>query len=84
MEESLAPGEMRLAYTCQFAGDEALSREAARRCCEALQRKAKERRRDELQAAIRSAERDGDQPRLADLLRTKAKLAAELAQRGQP
>ncbi|HXJ94486.1 MAG TPA: DNA primase [Terriglobia bacterium] len=81
LEESLTPAEQRLAYDCQFADAEPLSREAAARCCDALRRKKMERERDEIQTAIRAAEQAGDQGRLAELLRTKSKLASQIAQR---
>jgi DNA primase len=81
LEEFLTPGEQRLAYDCQFADAEPLSREAAVRCCEALRRKKMERERDEIQTAIRAAEQAGDVGRLAELLRTKSKLSSQIAQR---
>jgi len=84
LEESLTPAEQRLAYDCQFADAEPLSREAAVRCCQALHRKKLERERDAIQTAIRVAEAAGDGGRLAELLRTKSKLASQLAQRGSP
>ncbi|HEV2380028.1 MAG TPA: hypothetical protein VG206_09565, partial [Terriglobia bacterium] len=73
----------RLAYDCQFAGSETLSREGAVRCCEALRRLRMERERDRVQAGIRQAEQSGDVAKLAELLRLKVKLAAELAQRAR-
>jgi DNA primase len=84
LEESLTPAEQRLAYDCQFADAEPLSREAAVRCCQALRRKKLERERDEIQAAIRGAEASGDDGRLVELLRTKSKLASQIAERGSP
>lgn len=84
LEEALSPAEQRLAYDCQFAGSETLSREGAVRCCEALRRLRMERERDRVQAGIRQAEQSGDVAKLAELLRLKVKLAAELAHRARP
>jgi DNA primase len=79
LEEQLTEPERRLAYECQFAGADPLSRQHALLCADALRRTRKERKRAELQAAIRQAEQAGDLARLGELLKTKAKLAAELA-----
>ena len=81
LEEVLTAAEQRLAYECQFADAEPLTREAAVRCCQALQRKKLERERDAIQVAIRAAEAVGDAARLGDLLRAKLKLAGQIAHR---
>ncbi|HEY6291157.1 MAG TPA: DNA primase [Terriglobia bacterium] len=81
LEESLTLAEQRLAYDCQFAGAEPLSREAALACCDALRRKKMQREGEEIQAAIRLAEQAGDFGRLSELLRIKSRLAGQLAQR---
>ena len=84
LEQALTPAEQRLAYDCQFAGSETLSREGAQRCCDALRRMRMERERDRVQAGIRQAEQSGDASKLAELLRLKVKLTADLAQRARP
>jgi DNA primase len=79
----LNPAELRLVYDCRFSSAEPLSRAAADRCVLALRKLRIERRRDEVQADLRLAEKDGDATRIADLLRTKLKVAGELAQIGR-
>jgi DNA primase len=74
LEDSFSTEEKRLLYDCAFASGEAADEKAVLGCCRALRRRRVERERQKLQNDIQVAARDHDQPRLAELLRAKAKL----------
>jgi len=80
IEDSFTPEEKRVLYDCAFATGEAVDEKAVLACCRALRRRRVEREREKLQSEIQAAEREHDQPRLAELLQAKTKLVKELTQ----
>jgi DNA primase len=83
IEDSFSPEEKRLLYDCAFATGEAVDEKAVLACCRALRRRRVEREREKLQSDIQAAEREHDQPRLAELLQAKTRLVKELTQLGK-
>ncbi len=83
IEHLFSPEERRLLYDCAFAFGEAMDEKAVLACGRALRRRRVEREREKLQSDIQAAEREHDEPRLAELLQTKTKLVKELTQLGR-
>jgi DNA primase len=79
LAEGLDSDEQRLIFECALSAGPAPDRSLVEACCDALRRRRSEREREKLQAAILSAERQGDQALLAELLQAKVRLAKELS-----